>query len=135
AVAGFQVDAGCPTLPAEDCEDRASDWYQWVTDPDLLADASTHTTGDPLSDGPGWRELYAEDLARAADELHNNGTRFSIEWSRLFPDGAAEAATTVDELYDYADADGVAYVHDILDAAEASGLTPLVTLSHGALRR
>jgi hypothetical protein len=31
AVAGFQVDMGCPTIPAERCEDRASDWYGYIT--------------------------------------------------------------------------------------------------------
>ncbi len=31
AIAGFQVDMGCPTIAAALCEDRASDWYQWIT--------------------------------------------------------------------------------------------------------
>ena len=48
AMAGFQVDAGCPTMPAEECEDRASDWYQWVTDEDLIADSTTYLSGEPL---------------------------------------------------------------------------------------
>jgi hypothetical protein len=69
AVAGFQSDPGCPTLPPEQCEDRASDWYQWVSDPELIADSSTFVTGEPLANGPGMRELYAEDLGRAKNEL------------------------------------------------------------------
>lgn len=133
AVAGFQVDAGCPTLSAEDCEDEASDWYQWVTDPELLADPDTHLSGEALSLGPGWTELYAEDMARAADELNNGAIRFSVEWSRLFPDGAAEAATSVDELYAFVDPDGLAYTQALIDAAVAEGLTPLVTLNHYTL--
>ena len=68
SMAGFQVDPGCPTLAAEDCEDRASDWYQWVTDEDLIADSSTYLSGDALSNGPGHWELYQEDFLRAAED-------------------------------------------------------------------
>lgn len=133
AVAGFQVDPGCPTLPAASCEDRASDWYQWVTDPELRADGSTFIHGDPVSAGPGFWELYEADLARARDGLGTNAFRMSIEWSRLFPDGAAEAATTVDELASFADPSAVARYRAIFAAARAQGLTLLVTLNHYTL--
>ncbi|MCB9734134.1 MAG: glycoside hydrolase family 1 protein [Deltaproteobacteria bacterium] len=133
SVAGFQVDPGCPTLPAAACEDRESDWAQWVTDPDLVADGTTYVHGDPLSAGPGFWELYDQDLARAGDELGANAFRTSLEWSRLFPDGAAEAATTVDELAPFADEDAVAHYRAIFASAKAHGQTLLVTLNHYTL--
>lgn len=132
AVAGFQVDPGCPTVAPEECEDRGSDWYQWVTDPELVATSSLHLSGDPLSEGPGHHELYAQDLALAAD-LGLNAFRTSIEWSRLFPEGAAEDATTVEELAALADPDAVAWYHAYFAAIRAQGLTPLVTLNHYTL--
>lgn len=133
SIAGFQVDPGCPTLPAEQCEDRGSDWYQWVTDPELVAETSNYLSGEPLSDGPGHFELYPQDVGLAADELGLGGLRVSIEWSRLFPDGAAEQATTVAELADHADPEAVAFYHDYFATIRAAGLTPLVTLNHYTL--
>lgn len=132
AIAGFQVDPGCPTEAAETCEDRNSDWYQWVTDPELVADGSLHLSGQPLSDGPGHHELYAQDVSLAQD-LGLGALRTSIEWSRLFPDGAAEQATTVAELATYADPAAVAWYHDYFAAIRAAGLTPMVTLNHYTL--
>ena len=133
AVAGFQTEAGCPTLAPATCEDRASDWYQWVSDPELIADDSTYVTGEPMAHGPGMRELYAEDFQRARDELHTGAIRLSIEWSRLFPDGAAEAATTVDALAAHADPVAVAYYRDMFATARRLGLKLLVTLNHYTL--
>ncbi|TNF37054.1 MAG: glycoside hydrolase family 1 protein [Deltaproteobacteria bacterium] len=133
AVAGFQVDAGCPTLPAEACEDRSSDWYQWVTDPDLIAESATAVSGEPLSHAPGMWETYDADFARARDELHTGAIRLSLEWSRLFPDGAAEQATTVDALATYADSAAVAHYRAMFQAARDRGLTLLVTLNHYTL--
>lgn len=133
AVAGFQVDAGCPTVDPEICEDRASDWYQWVSDPELVADESTYLSGEPISTAPGHYELYPEDLALAAGELGNDAFRTSVEWSRLFPDGAAEAATTTSELADHADPVALAHYDAYFDAILDAGLTPLVTINHYTL--
>ncbi|MSP55564.1 MAG: glycoside hydrolase family 1 protein [Myxococcales bacterium] len=132
AVAGFQVDPGCPTVPAEECEDRASDWYQWVTDPELVAETGNHLSGQPLSDGPGHYELYETDLDNAV-ALGTTAFRTSIEWSRLFPNGAAEGATTVDELMAHVDPSALAYYNAYFDAIVAHDLTPLVTLNHYTL--
>ena len=132
STAGFQVEAGCPTIPAADCEDQASDWYQWVTDPDLIADPGTYLSGQPLSDGPGHYELYEADLARARD-LGLGGLRVSIEWSRLFPDGIAEGAETAEALAAYADPQAMSYYNAYFDAITAAGLTPIVTLNHYTL--
>jgi beta-glucosidase/6-phospho-beta-glucosidase/beta-galactosidase len=133
AVAGFQVEAGCPSLPAEACEDRRSDWYQWVTDEALIGESSTYLSGQPMSVAPGHYELYADDLARARDELGTNAFRTSIEWSRLFPDAAAESATTVAELRTHADPTAVAYYNAYFDAIRTSGMEPAVTLTHYTL--
>ncbi|MBL8785470.1 MAG: glycoside hydrolase family 1 protein [Deltaproteobacteria bacterium] len=133
AVAGFQSDMGCPTLSADTCEDRASDWYQWVSDPDLIADPTTYVTGEPLANAPGMFELYKEDLARAKNELGNNAMRVSIEWSRLFPDADAEDANTVDELVPHAKPEAVAYYRALFSEMKRLGLTPLVTLNHYTL--
>ena len=130
SMAGFQVDPGCPTIPAEDCEDRHSDWYVWVTDPELVADPSTYLSGQPLSDGPGHFELYAQDFARARDELHLSALRNSLEWGRLFPQDPGDAVASVDELAAFADPQAVASTHAYLQAMRAAGLEPMITLNH-----
>jgi beta-galactosidase len=132
AIAGFQVDPGCPSLPAEQCEDQNSDWYQWVTDPELIAISGLHLSGDPLSMGPGHWELYEQDFALAADELNLGALRTSIEWSRLFPTSPGDV-TTVDELAELADPDAVAAYHAYFSAMRAAGLEPMVTLNHYTL--
>jgi beta-galactosidase len=132
ATAGFQVEAGCPTLPAEDCEDRASDWYQWVTDEELIADGGNHLSGDPMSEAPGHYELYDQDL-QLAEDMGLTLFRFSFEWSRLFPDGAAEQATTVEDLAALVDPEQLAWYHDYLDSMKSHGLEPVATVNHYTL--
>lgn len=129
SMAGFQVDPGCPTLPAEACEDRHSDWYVWVTDPELVAEEGNHLSGEPLSHGPGHWELYEQDFALAAQELSLGSLRTSIEWSRLFPDDPGEVET-VEALAAHVDADAVAAYRVRLEAMRAAGLTPMITLNH-----
>jgi len=133
AIAGFQVDMGCPTLPAAQCEDTHSDWYQWVTDPQLIKDESTWLSGEPPSAGPGFWELWPKYLDGAHKDLHLGALRTSIEWSRLFPSGDAEKATTVSELAAYADKTAVATYHAIFAGAKARGLKLFVTLNHYSL--
>jgi beta-glucosidase/6-phospho-beta-glucosidase/beta-galactosidase len=129
ATAGFQVDPGCPTRT--DCVDVASDWNQWVTDPELIADKGNHLSGDALSMGPGHWELFEEDLDRAAEM--GSVFRFSFEWSRLFPDGAAEQASTVEELTEFVDMEALAWYQNYLQAMEDRGLTPMATVNHYTL--
>ncbi len=133
AIAGFQVDMGCPTLPAAKCDDTKSDWYQWVTDPALIADGITYLSGDPPSAGPGFWETWPAYLDAARDSAHLGGLRMSIEWSRIFPDAAAETATTVEELKAHANPEAVAQYHAMFKAAHDHGLTLLVTLNHYTL--
>ena len=133
ATAGFQVDPGCPTLPEADCVDAASDWYQWVTDPDLADEGDLYLSGDPLSLGPGHWELWEQDLDLAAESIGAGAYRFSFEWSRLFPDGAAEAATSVDELAAYVDPAALAWYHAYLEGVRARGMEPIATINHYTL--
>ena len=131
SVAGFQVDMGCPTLGAA-CDDPNSDWYVFVTNLDLVADASTYQVGQPPSVGPGMWELYEQDFDRAQNELAINGLRLSIEWSRIFPT-ETDNADGYEALAALADADNVAHYHAMFQALRARGLEPLVTLNHYAL--
>src|SRR5262245_5684759 len=123
AIAGFQADMGCPTLPRSRCEDPNSDWYVWITKPELLADPATHLAGTPPAAAPGFFELYPQDLGRARDELHGNSLRLSIEWSRVFPVSTVGVA----DLSTVASADALAYYHAIFAAMKSRGLTPFVT--------
>ena len=129
AIAGFQAEMGCPTIPAAQCEDRASDWYAWITTPSLLSDSSTYLAGTPPSGGPGFFELYPQDLDRAANELHSNALRLSIEWSRVFP----VSTIGVSDLRSAANPAALAYYHALFAAMKSRGLTPLVTLNHYTL--
>lgn len=131
ATAGFQVDMGCPTWTAAECDDPSSDWYQWVTTASIIDDGSLYVSGQPVSDGPGMWELFEEDVDRmAADGL--TAYRMSLEWSRLFP-ADASAATTITELGALADPLAVARYHEMLDALEAAGIDPLLTVNHYTL--
>lgn len=132
AVAGFQADMGCPTLSPEVCDDPGSDWYAFVTSPEVIADPGAYLAGDPPSAGPGQWELYEADLERAATELHSTGFRFSIEWSRVFPT-ATDGIDGVEALRAVASAEAIAHYHAVLQAARARGVTPLVTLNHYSL--
>ncbi len=131
ATAGFQIDPGCPTLPASECVDTRSDWYQWVTSPTELDDLKEQITFEPLANGPGFWELYEQDFDRAKNELGLNSVRVSIEWSRVFPnptDGLeGEALAAV------ADPKALAGYHAQLAAMKKRGLTPMVTLNHYTL--
>ena len=85
ATAGFQIDPGCPTLPASECVDSRSDWYQWVNSESELQDLKDLISFEPLANAPGFWELYEQDFDRAKKELGLNSLRVSIEWSRIFP--------------------------------------------------
>lgn len=132
AIAGFQVEMGCPTIAPGICEDRSADWYQWITDPELIADEKNYLSGDPPSWGPGHYELYAQDFALAKNELRNNSVRLSLEWSRLFPESTENAQDDL-EVAALADPEALSYYHDVLDELLALGLTPMVTINHYTL--
>jgi hypothetical protein len=120
AIAGFQVEMGCPTIGAATCEDPHSDWYKWITDPALRAEPGNHLEGDPPSSGPGFYELYPADLDRLANELHGNALRTSIEWSRLFPHSTV-GINGYDALHAAANPEALRYYHALF----AAGSTPI----------
>ena len=132
AVAGFQVDMGCPTLPAAECEDPNSDWYTFVTSPVTVGDPNAHLSGQPPSVGPGMWELYEGDADLLADDLGANAMRFSLEWSRIFPT-ATDGVSGHAALLQLANPAALAHYHAMLAALKARGLTPLVTLNHYSL--
>lgn len=132
AIAGFQVDMGCPTIAPEECEDRHSDWYEYITSPWTRLNPSLFMKGDPTSRGPGFYETYRDDLYRARKELGSNAIRISIEWSRLFP----ESTTGVDDfvaLRQLASSAALDYYHNLIGAIRAQGMVPFVTLNHYTL--
>ncbi len=132
SVAGFQVDMGCPTLPASECDDPNSDWYQFVTSPVTVNDAATHLNGESPDDGPGEWELYKQDIDLVKNGLHGSGFRFSFEWSRIFPK-PTWGVTGYDALKKIADPKALAHYHAMLKVMKADGITPLVTLNHYTL--
>ncbi len=131
ATAGFQVDMGCPTLPAERCEDRASDWYVYATSTAAKARMGTFLKGDPPSGGPGMFETYAADFDRMRG-LGLGAYRFSVEWSRVFP-RSTRGVDDHEALRALADPEALAFYKAQLAALRARGLRPFVTLHHYTL--
>jgi beta-glucosidase/6-phospho-beta-glucosidase/beta-galactosidase len=132
ATAGFQVDMGCPTLPAAECEDPGSDWYAFVTSDEMKMDPKNYLNGDPPSAGPGHWELYEKDFDLAKDELHTGGFRMSIEWSRIFPT-QTDGVEGYEALKAIASAPAIDHYHKVFAALKARGIAPLVTLNHYTL--
>lgn len=134
AIAGFQADMGCPTLAPEKCDEKNSDWYAYATDEFAIKKGiGTFLSGDdPTKVGPGFWELYRQDLQLAAQELHNNAFRTSVEWSRLFPT-ATDDVEGYDALKAIANADAIATYHDMFAAMRENGLEPFITLNHYSL--
>lgn len=129
AVAGFQVEAGCPTVPAAECEDRNSDWYQFVMSPEARMDDGAHLSGQDVSAGPGFYELYASDIGRMKTDLKVGAFRMGLEWSRIFPT-ATFGITGFDALKAAANPQALAFYHAVLAELRTQGITPLVTLNH-----
>jgi beta-glucosidase/6-phospho-beta-glucosidase/beta-galactosidase len=129
ATAGFQVDMGCPTWSDAECVDSNSDWYQWVTTDSIIEDDGLFVAGDPVSVGPGMWELFEEDVDRMASDGMNT-YRMSLEWSRLFPDGAAESAGSIDDLDEYVNESARQRYHEMFEALIAAEISPLVTVNH-----
>lgn len=132
ATAGFQVEMGCPSWSEADCPTPPSDWAQWVSDPSVVSDPSAYVSGEPLSAGPGMWELFESDAERMASD-GMTAYRMSLEWARLFPDGAAESASSVQELAALADPSAVERYHEMFAALSARGIAPVVTLNHYVL--
>jgi beta-galactosidase len=123
---------GCPTLSADVCEDRRSDWYQLITSPAQLQDIAGSVSFEPPSHGPGHFELYEQDFERARAELQLDAFRLSLEWSRLFPN-PTDGAEGYDALRALADPAALQRYHAMFAALKARGMKPLVTLNHYTL--
>jgi beta-galactosidase len=136
AIAGFQVDMGCPTIAAAQCEDRASDWYQWITTPRILDNPILFMSKDPPSKGPGFYETYEKDLDLAAgqgeSQLGNNALRLSIEWSRIFPRPTFDVNSHA-SMRAIASKEGLDFYHRLFAAMKKRGLRPFVTVNHYSL--
>jgi beta-glucosidase/6-phospho-beta-glucosidase/beta-galactosidase len=133
ATAGFQVEMGCPTLPAAACTDAGSDWYAYVTSPRVRALSNTHILGgDPARTGPGHWELFASDYDLARDGLHNNSFRMSIEWSRVFPRSTVGVSGHA-ALRALASRQALDTYRAMFEALARRGLRPLVTIHHYTL--
>lgn len=132
AISGFQAEMGCPNTPPDQCQDRNSDWYKFITADATVNSRLAHLSGDPPTNGPGFWELYDEDIGRIENDLNNDAFRMSIEWSRIFPE-STEGITSLSELEKAADDEAVAHYHEILDALESRGIEPMVTLNHYSL--
>ena len=132
ATAGFQVDMGCPSWTEIKCTDSASDWYQWVTTPEIIDEYNLYVSGEAISNGPGMWELFESDIDQmAADGM--SAYRMSIEWSRIFPNANAELANTVADLEQFANAEAVERYHAFFVAMKQANITPLVTINHYTL--
>ncbi len=129
ATSGFQVEPGCPTWSDEVCVDTQSDWYAWVTSPEIID--SMPVTGEDVRHSPGMWETFEDDVQLMQQDGHTL-YRLSIEWSRIFPDDAS-AATSVDELEPYANSAAILRYHEFFAALDAAGIEPLVTINHNTL--
>lgn len=88
----------------------ASNWQEW--------EAQGRIQGGQRNDaGVGFQARYADDFALAHD-LGNNAVRVGVEWARIQP--------TPDRW----NAQAVAHYRQVLQAARAQGLEPVVTLYH-----
>jgi len=85
-----------------------------------LADALADEAGVyPKRDGIDFYNTYAEDIDLLAG-MGANAFRTSINWSRIFPRGDESEPN----------AEGLAFYDRLIDKLNASGLTPVITLSH-----
>jgi len=93
---------------------------QDVTPKGMLAPPTEAPTSDNLKlEGIDFYHRYADDIAMFA-EMGFKVFRFSIAWSRIFPNG--DDAEPNEE--------GLAFYDRVLDELEKHGIEPLVTISH-----
>ena len=142
-MSGFQVEMGRGPI------DPNSDWFKWVHDPKNIRLGVV--SGDLPEDGPGFWELYQEDLLRAKRELNNNAIRLSVEWSRIFLNPTFDvpakvvrdnkgdiervdlSRSSMDYLEEKASKESVKRYREILEKAHELGLKVLLTIYHWPL--
>lgn len=87
AMAAFQVEMGLGEV------DSNSDWYVWAHDEENIKKGLV--SGDGPEDGPGFWELFRDDLRLACEGLGNNAVRLSFDWSRIFPEQTRDVPVKV----------------------------------------
>ena len=86
----------------------------------VVGPITDHPTEDNLKlQGIDFYHRYKEDIALFA-EMGFRVFRFSIAWSRIFPNGDEEVPNEA----------GLAFYDDLIDECRRHGMEPLVTLSH-----
>lgn len=143
AMSAFQVEMGLGEV------DSRSDWYVWVHDEENIKNGLV--SGDRPEDGPGFWELFRDDLRRAREGLGNNAIRLSFDWSRIFPEQTRDVPVKVrfDGFGDICEVDvpaesmrileerayqpSVKRYREILTECRKLGLTVLLTLYHWPL--
>lgn len=143
ATSAFQIEMGRGE------PDPNSDWYVWAHDEDNIKNGIV--SGDSPENGPGFWELYPQDLKLVREELGNNAFRMSIDWSRIFPnptwdvpvevsfdsDGNVRSVEITEEaiqlLERRAYQPSVRRYREILTECRRLGLTVLLTLYHWPL--
>jgi beta-glucosidase len=106
ACASYQVEGSKNGIKGEDIWDRFSHTRGKI---------KTGENGDLATD---FYHRYEEDIA-LLKSLNMRHFRFSIAWSRIFPEGTGNI-----------NPEGVAYYHKIIDCCIENGITPWITLYH-----
>ena len=143
STASFQIEMGLGE------PSTASDWWVWVHDEENIRRGNA--SGIYPEQGPGFWELYRDDLKRASEQLGNNSIRLSVDWARIFPnptsmvhvdierDGHGNVidvqvdAAAIRELGNLAETKAVDRYRDIFAEAGRLGLTVFLTLYHWPL--
>ena len=143
AIAAFQVEMGRGEV------DPNTDWFVWAHDKRNIERGLV--SGDLPENGPGFWELYPNDLRLAREQLGNNAIRLSMDWSRIFPSpttdvpvnaafdsrgnvsGVNVSREIMRALEEKANETAVRKYREILEEARRLGLTPMLTLYHWPL--
>lgn len=142
-MAAFQVEMGRGEVNSN------SDWFVWAHDETNIKRGLV--SGDKPENGPGFWELYPNDLKLAKEGLGNNAIRLSTDWSRIFLNPTWEIPVKVrfDHYGNVLDVDvsdesmqlleekaykpSVQRYREILTECRKLGLTVLLTLYHWPL--
>lgn len=143
AISGFQADMGPGVQP-----DENSDWWIWMHDEKNEKEGLVGK--DKPENGPAFWKNYKTDID-LAKELGTNYFRYSIEWSRIFPEPTTDIKVevvwtedgypaeikitdeTIRELEKKADENNFRKYREILEYARSKGLKILLTLNHFTL--
>ena len=85
----------------------------------LEAAEDRNDSGYPKRRGIDFYHRHREDIA-LFHEMGFKSFRFSMSWSRIFPNGDDEQPN----------AEGIKFYHDVVDELKKYGIEPIVTLSH-----